>query len=344
VTTTVRQLAELVQGQIEGDPELRIGAAKVIAEAQSGHITFCDNDKQAKGLAASPASASVISLSLQVTGKTFIRVKDPLTAFIRIVQHLHPPLPAYPPGVDARAAIHPTVILGPGVVIHPFVSIGEGSRIGARCQLYPGVTIGRHCVVGDDCILHPQVVLYDETTLGKRVVCHSHSVLGADGFGYRFHEGKHTKVPQLGSVEIGDDVEIGACTTIDRGTFTATRIGTGTKIDNLVMVAHNCQLGAHNIIVSQVGIAGSSSTGSYVVLAGQAGVCDHIHIGDRAVVGARAGVMTNLDGGHCYIGTPAVPDREHKRVVLSTMKLPEMRQDVLRIMKHLGLDQEKKAC
>ena len=155
--------------------------------------------------------------------------------------------------------------------------VGEGAVLGARCQIHAGAFVGRDCRLGDDVVLHPHAVLYDDCTLGHRVIIHANAVIGADGFGYRTQNGRHVKVPQLGRVEIGDDVEIGACTTIDRGTFGPTRIGAGTKIDNLVMIAHNCQIGRHNLLVSQVGIAGSCTTGDYVVMAGQSGMADHFH-------------------------------------------------------------------
>src|SRR5205807_3439123 len=165
----------------------------------------------------------------------------------------------------------------------PFAAVGEGTVVGARCRLHSGAVVGRHCRLGDDVVLYPNAVLYDGTVLGSRVIIHANAVIGADGFGYRLQNGRHVKVPQLGHVELGDDVEIGACTTIDRGTFQATRIGAGTKIDNLVQIGHNCKIGRHNLLVSQMGIAGSSTTGDYVVMAGQVGIADHIHIGDRAV-------------------------------------------------------------
>src|SRR5262249_52828282 len=154
----------------------------------------------------------------------------------------------------------------------------ENTSLGARCHVHPHVVIGRGCKIGDDVVLYPGCVIYDGTVLGDRAIIHANAVLGADGFGYRFQAGKHVKVPELGHVEVGDDVEIGACTTIDRGTFQATRIGTGTKIDNLVMIAHNCRIGRHNMLVSQVGIAGSCNTGDHVVMAGQVGVADHVTI------------------------------------------------------------------
>ena len=170
---------------------------------------------------------------------------------------------------------------------------------------------------------------------------HAHAVIGADGFGYREVDGRHVKVPQLGHVEIGDDVEIGACTTIDRGTFGPTRVGDGTKIDNLVQIGHNCQIGRNNILVSQAGIAGSTSTGEHVVVAGQAGIRDHVSIGDRAVIGPQAGVTKDVPEGASLLGSPAVPERDFKLVTASSFKLPEMRRTLRRVEKHLGLEVPK---
>jgi UDP-3-O-[3-hydroxymyristoyl] glucosamine N-acyltransferase len=231
-------------------------------------------------------------------------------------------------------------VIGPDASIFPFAVVGEGTVVGARCQLHSGVVIGRNCRIGDDVILYPNAVLYDGTVLGQRVIVHANAVLGADGFGYRLQKGRHVKVPQLGLVEIGDDVEIGACTTIDRGTFQATTVGPGTKIDNLVMVGHNCQVGGHNLIVSQVGIAGSCTTGDYVVLAGQVGIADHVHIGDRSVIGARAGVPKDVPADQRMLGAPATPEREQKRILMSLDKLPDIRRDVRRIKEHLGIKDE----
>jgi UDP-3-O-[3-hydroxymyristoyl] glucosamine N-acyltransferase len=213
--------------------------------------------------------------------------------------------------------------------------------IGARCKVHSGAVIGRHCWLGDDVTVYPNAVLYEGTVLGNRVIVHANSVVGADGFGYRFQNGRHVKVPQLGHVEVGDDVEVGACTTIDRGTFQATRVGEGTKIDNLVQVAHNCKLGRHNLVISQVGIAGSCSTGDYVVMAGQVGVADHVHIGDRVVVGAKAGVTKDIAAGQRVLGAPATPERDQKRVLMTLERLPEMRKELRRIKLHLGLKDEE---
>ena len=215
----------------------------------------------------------------------------------------------------------------------------------ARCQIHSGVVVGKDCVIGDDVVLYPNAVLYDDTVLGDRVIVHANAVLGADGFGYRFQNGRHVKVPQLGRVEIGSDVEIGACTTIDRGTFMPTRVGEGTKIDNLVQVAHNCQVGKHNLLISQMGIAGSSTTGDFVVVAGQVGICDHVHIGTGADHRRQGGG----DQGHpgrasAHSVLPATPERDQKRILISLEKLPEMRKDIRKIKQQLGITDDSEAA
>jgi UDP-3-O-[3-hydroxymyristoyl] glucosamine N-acyltransferase len=336
VSTTLRQLTELVHGELCGEGDVVIRAARPLSEAEPGCITFIEDEKHVHQLDGCRASAVVAPNGLSADGVSLLRVPDPLAAFVAIVRHLHgrPEPPVH--GIDPRAAIHPTAHLGADCSVYPFACIGEGSRLGARCRIHSGVVIGRFCRIGDDVTLYPGAVLYDGTVLGDRVIIHANTVLGADGFGYRLHEGQHVKVPQLGHVEIGADVEIGACTTIDRGTFQATRVGDGTKIDNLVMVAHNCQIGRHNLFISQMGIAGSSSTGDYVVIAGQAGIVDHVRIGDRAMIGAQAGVTKEVPAGQRVLGSPATPEREQKRILMSLEKLPEIRREVRRIKQHLG--------
>jgi UDP-3-O-[3-hydroxymyristoyl] glucosamine N-acyltransferase len=336
VSATIRQLAELVHGRVVGDPDLEITAAQPLGEACPGCITFAENARYAPQLHASTASAAVVPDNWQANGLTIIQVADPLGAFVTIMRQLHgrPEPPTH--GIDARSSVDPSAVIGAEPSIHPFAVIGAGTIMGARCRIFSGVSIGRDCRIGDDVTIYPNVVLYDGTLVGSRVIIHANAVIGADGFGYRFLNGRHVKVPQLGHVEIGDDVEIGACTTIDRGTFQATRVGEGTKIDNLVQVAHNCQIGRHNLLVSQMGIAGSSTTGDYAVIAGQAGIRDHVHIGKGAVVGAQAGVARDVADGERVLGSPATPEREQKRIMMSLDRLPEIRRDIRRIMQHLG--------
>jgi UDP-3-O-[3-hydroxymyristoyl] glucosamine N-acyltransferase len=346
VGVTVRQLAEMVQGEVCGDGNLIIERARPLDEASTGDITFIQDTRQALKLARCKASAFVAPPDVNTGNVPAIKVADPLAAFIIIVRHMQGHAEHAPSGIDTRAVLHATVKVGDAPSIHEFVSIGEGTTIGARCRIHAGVVIGAHCQIGDDVTLFPRVVLYDGTVLGQRCIIHAGAVIGADGFGYRFHEGRHVKVPQLGHVEIGDDVEIGANSTVDRGTFGATRIGAGTKIDNLVQVAHNCQIGRHNLLVAQVGIGGSSSTGDYVILAGQVGVVEHIHIGERTIVGAKAGVIKSIDPGSRLWGIPAIPEREQKLAMKALQRLPELRREVRAIKEHLGLkddDEMKKA-
>jgi UDP-3-O-[3-hydroxymyristoyl] glucosamine N-acyltransferase len=348
VQVTVQQLAALVQGEVHGDGGRLIEAARTLNEAGPQDVTFVETDRHARHLKNARAGAAVVPAELgpDKVGEalTLIRVRDPLTAFVAIVRHLHgQPEPA-PHGIDRLASVHPGARVGPDASIFPFACVGEGSTLGARCQVHSGAVIGRNCRLGNDVILYPNAVLYDGTVLGNRVIVHANAVLGADGFGYRLQGGRHVKVPQLGSVEIGDDVEIGACTTIDRGTFQVTRVGEGTKIDNLVMVGHNCQIGRHNLFVSQVGVAGSCSSGDYVVLAGQVGIADHVHIHDGAQIGARSGVMRDVPGGQRFLGAPARPEGEEKRILLCLDRLPELSRDVRRLKRQLGLGGEEKAA
>jgi UDP-3-O-[3-hydroxymyristoyl] glucosamine N-acyltransferase len=300
---------------------LVILAARPLHQAQTGHITFLDHDKHLPELHASLASAAVVAPEMTPNGKALIRVADPLAAFVTIVRHLHgtPDPPAH--GIDPLASIHHTAIVGMGASIFPFAVVGPACVIGDRCRIHSGAVLGRNCRLGDDVTLYAHAVLYDNTVLGSRVIVHANAVLGADGFGYRFQDGRHVKVPQLGSVEVGDDVEIGA----------------GAKIDNLVMIGHNCQIGRHNILVSQVGMAGSSSTGDYVVIAGQVGVVDHVHIGDRSVIGGQAAVTKDVPQGQRMLGSPATPEREQKRILMSLAGLPDIRKRLRVIEQRVGI-------
>lgn len=340
IASTLRQLAELVQGHLVGDADLPVRGARTLEEAGPGDISFLENDKNTHLLANCRAAAIVAPRGVAADGIAVIHVRDPLSAFVAIHRHLHPVEEPAPHGIDARAVIHATAKIGADASIFPLAVIGEETSIGDHCRIHSGAVIGRRCRLGDDVTIYPNAVLYDDTVIGNRVIIHANAVLGADGFGYRHVNGQHIKVPQLGCVEIADDVEVGACTTIDRGTFKATRIGAGTKIDNLVQVGHNCQIGKHNLFVSQMGIAGSSSTGDYVVIAGQVGIVDHVHIGDQSMIGAKAGVTKDVPAKQRMLGAPATPEREQKRILMTMEHLPEMRKDMQKIKQHLGMDQD----
>lgn len=335
---TVREVAAWVEGEVVGDPASVIRAAKPLSDSPGAEdITVVLDEKFLSQFHASNAGAAVVDQSVPLNGKTLVRVKDPLMAFVTIVQRMHGQAITSWTGIHSTAIIHPTATIGPNASIGPHVTVGEGTVIGARCRLQPGVTIGPFCKLGDDVALGPQVVIYDRAVLGNRVIIHRNSVIGADGFGFRMLQGRHVKVPQVGNVEIGDDVEIGACTTIDRATFGTTRIGSGTKIDNQVQIAHNCQIGKHNIFAALVGIAGSVTTGDYVVMGGQVGIADHCRIGDRAMLGAKCGVHKDVPADAKMLGAPATPAAEQLRIMMSMEKLPKMWKDLREIKKQLGL-------
>jgi UDP-3-O-[3-hydroxymyristoyl] glucosamine N-acyltransferase len=247
-------------------------------------------------------------------------------------------------GISPHAVISSTARLGPNVEIHPHAVIGDDVEIGPGSVIHAGVQIMAGSKIGDDVVIYPNAVLYENTLVGSRSIIHAAAVLGAFGFGYKLVEGKHKLTGQLGYVELGPDVEIGAGTTIDRGTYGPTRIGEGTKIDDQVMIAHNCVVGRHNLICSQVGIAGSTSTGDYVVIAGQAGIRDHVHIGNRATLGAMAGVMNDVPEGATMVGIPATPDREQMVKLIALSKLPDMRQQLKTLEKTVAELQKRLAA
>ncbi len=330
MTTTLSDLAELVGGRLIGDASLSIFGANPPAEASPGDITLLDDAGHLAGF--DPGDAWAVVTPTPVPGAIAqILVDDPHPAFSKIVARFRPPIGTRVPaqGIAQDAKVHPTA------VIHPSATVASGATIGPGVKIMPGVVVMPHCVVGDDCVLHSGVTLYEYTRLEARVVIHAGSVIGAYGFGYRQHGGRHVLTAQLGYVHVESDVEMGAAVTVDRGTYGPTRIGEGTKIDNQVMIAHNCRIGKHNLICSQVGIAGSCSTGDYVVLAGQVGLKDHIHLGDQTIVGAQAGVMENCQGHQVLLGSPATAQREQMQIMATERRLPEMRREVKSLRKEL---------
>lgn len=333
--TTLAELAQLVGGQLQGDGATPITGAATLSTASLGDITLADHADRASELTRSSASAVITPRDLPHPGKPAILVDNVHGAFTLAVKHFHPSRSATRIGVSDRAVVSPSARLADDVDVHPMATIGDDVVIGRRSTVHPGVQIAAGCVIGNDVTLFPNVVLYENTRLGDRVIVHGGAVLGAHGFGYRLEEGRHVLSSQLGHVEVGDDVEIGAGTTVDRGTYGATVIGEGTKIDNLVMVAHNCRLGRHNLICSQVGIAGSATTGDYVVMAGQAGVRDHVHVGAGAVVYSKSGVSSDVPDGVHMLGQPATPIRKQKVQMAAVSKLPEMRRQFRALQRQL---------
>jgi UDP-3-O-[3-hydroxymyristoyl] glucosamine N-acyltransferase len=340
VAATVEQLAALVQGKLEGDGTVPINSARPVGEAGPGDITFIESERYAKLLKGSPASAAIVGPHFRSTSKAempVIEVDDPISAFLAVRTHLVGTGKPRWIGVHKMAAVADSVSLGQDVAVHAFVAIGEDSVIGDGSTLHPGSVIGERCKLGKGCVIHPNAVLYADVTLGDHVEIHSGTVVGGDGFKYHMVDGRHIKVPHTGGVEIGDDVEIGSNCTIDRATFEVTRIGEGTKVDNLVMIGHNNQIGRHNILCGQVGIAGSCKTGDYVVMAGQAGIKDHTEIGDKVMIGAQAGVHRNVPGGQNLLGSPAIPIREQRRIFQMIARLPEMHRQLRELATQMAI-------
>ncbi|MCC6493749.1 MAG: UDP-3-O-(3-hydroxymyristoyl)glucosamine N-acyltransferase, partial [Pirellulales bacterium] len=324
--TTLGELARLVGGDLRGPASLQLRGAATTDVARQGEITLADNPERARGLVASLASAVIAAPEVDCGGKPSIVVADVHAAFATAVRHFRPQRFVPRTGVSPQAHLSSTAKLGANVDVHPGATIGDGVVIGAHATLHAGVRIMHDCVIGAGVTIYPNVVLYENTRVGDRAIIHAGAIIGAYGFGYRQVDGRHQLSAQLGHVEIGADVEIGAGATIDRGTYGPTVIGEGTKIDNLVMIAHNCRLGRHNLICSQVGVAGSTTTGDYVVMAGQVGVRDHVHIGDRAVLCSKAGVSNDVRPGEEMLGSPAAPLRQAKLQMAAVAKLPEMRR------------------
>jgi UDP-3-O-[3-hydroxymyristoyl] glucosamine N-acyltransferase len=328
-------LAKLVDGQLFGDGAQMVHAAAPLESARPDEISFLDSPEKAHRLARSRAGAVIVPRGFLPQGVAAIQALDVHEAFARTVRHFHPPREQSRRRVSIQAIISWTARLGDDVQIGAGASIGDGVEIGDRVTIHSGARIMAGCRIGDDVTIFPGAVLYEKTIVGPRSIIHAGAVIGAYGFGYKFADGRHQLSQQLGYVEIGADVEVGANTTIDRGTYSATVIGDGTKIDNLVMIAHNCRIGRHNMICSQVGIAGSTTTGDYVVMAGQVGVRDHVHIGTGAVLGAMAGVANDVPEGAHMLGAPAVPEREQKLMFATMAKLPEMRKQLKELQRQV---------
>jgi UDP-3-O-[3-hydroxymyristoyl] glucosamine N-acyltransferase len=330
---TLAELATLVGGQLVGNGHLVICGAATQRDAEPGQITLVDEAEKNQRLENCHAVAVVAPRSFVPQNISAVQVDDVHGAFAAIVRHFCPPREMPRPGVSPLAAVSPTAQIGPDVDIHPFATIGDHVNIGAGARIHSGVHIMAGSQIGQDVTIFPNAVLYENTIVGPRCLIHANAVLGAYGFGYGFANGRHVLSAQLGNVILGADVEVGAGTTIDRGTYGPTSIGEGTKIDDSVMIAHNCRIGRHNMLCSQVGVAGSTTTGDYVVMAGQVGVRDHVHIGHRAVLGAMAGVTNDVPDGARMIGIPATPERDQKVKQAAFSKLPEMRRQLKKLQR-----------
>ncbi len=336
------EIAKLLGGEVVGDGSLVLKGFAPADRAQPGDLTFAENEDYFARAEQSAASAILVDGAFASDKKTLIRVKNARVAFAKALPIFFPE-PVYP------AAIHPTAIIpqsaqvDPTAHIGPYCVLGEQVRIGARSVLQGGIHVGAQSQLGDDVNIFPNVTIYARSQIGHRVRIHSGSVIGSDGFGYVPDNGAHRKVLQIGNVVVQDDVEIGANVAIDRGALGPTVIGKGTKIDNLVQIAHNVTTGEHCIFVSQSGVAGSTKLGHYVILGGQVGLAGHLKIGNGVQVAAQSGVMNDIPDGQKWIWTPAQPDRAAKRQMIALQQLPELFRRVKSLEKQLGVKEEEAA-
>lgn len=332
---TAAEIAKHIAGEVVGDPALVLKGFAPADRAQSSDLTFAENENYFARADQSAAAAIIVDGAFTTThGKTLIRVANARIAFAKVLP-LFFPEPIFPAGIHPTAIVPASAQVDPSAHIGPYCVLGERVRVGARCVLQGSDFVGAGCRMGEEVNLFPNVTVYFETEIGNRVRIHSGTVIGSDGFGYVQEAGAHLKVPQIGSVIIRDDVEIGANVTVDRGALGPTVIGRGTKIDNLVQIAHNVTIGENCLIVSQAGIAGSTRIGNYVILAGQAGIAGHLKIGNRVSVAAQSGVMNNIPDGEKWLWTPAQPDRQAKRQMIALQQLPELLRRVNELEKKL---------
>ncbi|MCD6051763.1 MAG: lpxD, partial [Verrucomicrobia bacterium] len=321
---TAAEIAEKLQGQIVGDGSTPLTGFAPAAHAKPGDLTFAENAEYFAAAEQSAASAILVSGDdFQTVTKTLIKVPNARVAFARVLP-LFFPEPSFAPGVHPSAVVDATASVDPTAFVGPNCFVGAGAKIGAGCVLERLVSIGENATLGADVRIFPNVTIYQGCQIGARVRIHAGTVVGSDGFGYVFDQGQHRKVPQVGIVILGDDVELGANVTIDRGALAPTVIGKGTKIDNLVQIGHNVIIGEHCIIISQTGIAGSNKLGNYVTVAGQVGLAGHLKIGDRVTITAQSGVMHDIPAGEKWMGSPAQSDKQAKRQFLALQQLPEL--------------------
>ncbi|HBL23670.1 MAG TPA: UDP-3-O-(3-hydroxymyristoyl)glucosamine N-acyltransferase [Deltaproteobacteria bacterium] len=338
--TTLRDIAAAIQGNLIGDGDIPIHGIAGIQTATEGQVSFVTHRSYLKHIPDCRASALIIGKKTSLDefkGKNVIVVDNPELAYITVAGMFLEEV-SMPAGIDPLAFVSPEATVDRSASVGPFACIERNSRIGANVTVYPFSYIGPNVAIGEGSVIYPHVTIYRDTTIGKNVIIHANTVIAGDGFGYTWDGSKHAKIPQLGSVIIEDDVEIGANTAIDRASLEKTLIGKGTKIDNLVQVAHNVTIGQNSIIVSQVGIAGSAHIGNNVVLAGQAGVRDHVTVGDQVMAGGQTGITRDVPPGSLIWGTPHMPHKEWMKLQLYIRKLPALFEKIKEMEKKLLLE------
>jgi len=332
---TLSEIAELIGGKVSGDGKIIITGVAGIKEAREGDITFLANPKYFPLIDKTRASAIIISKDAGSASKPVVLTDNPSLAFAKVVASFAPCETKHPKGIHPSAVLGKNVKLGKNVAIGPYAVVEDEVSIGDNSIIYSGCFIGNNTVIGKDTLIYANVSIRERISIGDRVVIHSGTVVGSDGFGFANISGLHHKIPQIGTVEIADDVEIGANVTIDRARFEKTIIGRGTKIDNLVQIAHNVVIGENSIIVAQAGISGSTVIGNNVTLAGQAGLVGHITVGDNAIVAAQGGVTKSVPANTMVSGYPAKPHDIAKKVNACVQNLPRLYETVNQLKKKI---------
>lgn len=320
---TAETIANHLNGEVIGDKDLVLTGFAPATTAKPGELTFAENASFFAKAESSDASAILVEQKFESSSKTLIKVDSSRIAFAQVLP-LFFPVPTVEPGVHPSATVAPSAKVDPTAYVGPNCAVGDNAVVGANTILHPGTSIGPEAIVGEGCLFYPNVTIYHRCQIGHRVSIHAGTVVGSDGFGYVLDQGMHRKIPQVGNVIVGDDVEIGANVTIDRGTLGPTTIGAGTKIDNLIQIAHNVQIGEGCVIIAQVGIAGSTKIGNYTQIGGQVGIAGHLKIGDHVQIAAQSGVIHDIPDGEKWFGSPAGPDRKTKRVLLAIQQLPRL--------------------
>jgi UDP-3-O-[3-hydroxymyristoyl] glucosamine N-acyltransferase len=337
VSFTLQELAALCGGELRGDPTEKISGAAALSEAVAGEITFYADPRYRARLRKTRASAIFVPLDFcEQTAAAQLRVENPSKAFEQVVLKLAPKPISFAPGIHPRAVVDPTAKLGNGVSIQPHAVIESRAAIGDNTMIGANTYVGHESIIGESCLIYPNVTIRERTRIGAHVIIHSGAVIGADGFGFELVDGRYKKIPQIGIVQIDDDVEIGANTTIDRARFGRTWIQEGVKIDNLVQIAHNVIVGKNSVIAAQTGISGSTRVGEKVMMAGQVGVIGHLTINDNTIIAAQSGISKDLPGG-AWFGSPAVPLPEAKRQIAWIHRLGKLFDRVKALEKKLGL-------
>lgn len=338
---TLARLAALIGGVASGDEATQVTGVSDLAGATADDVSYCVSKAYYADAAKSQAGILIVPKDAPDMGRAVVRVANPYFAFSKVLKEFAPAGPRRDPAISPLASVAASAQLGEGVVLGPFVVVDEGAVVGARTVLEAGVHIGHGAKVGADCLLHPHVAVLERCVLGDRVVVQANSVIGSDGFGYAPDGGRHHKIPQIGIVVLEDDVELGANSTIDRATMGRTLIGRGTKIDNLVQIGHNCEIGPDCVIVAQVGISGSTKIGAGVRMAGQTGTVGHVSIGDQSTIAARGVVTKDLPPKSFVSGFPARPHTEEKRIQVAMARLPELLKRLRAVENKLGIKDER---